>query len=69
MNARIDSCCKNCTDRHLGCHDHCEAYQDALTKWKAFKDMVYQAKNPTEHDKYKFASIEAMRKRRKWHDR
>lgn len=28
--------CKNCTDRHMACHDHCERYQTA----KAENDRI-----------------------------
>ncbi len=66
---RIDQTCIDCKERYEACHDHCEKYQEAVKKWKAYKDMVYRGKNPTEHDMYKFESIRAMKKRRKNRDR
>lgn len=67
--ARIGSCCKDCTDRYPACHDSCERYKEALKEWTEYKRKVKEALNPSEADKYKFQSVEAMRKRRKWHDR
>ena len=67
--ARIGGCCKDCADRYPACHDSCETYQDALREWKEYKNKVKDALSPSEADKYKFQSVKAMRKRRKWHDR
>ena len=66
--SRIGACCKDCSDRHLACHDHCEKYKAAVKEWNEFKDIVRQNKKPSEHDLYRMESIKAMRKRRKWHD-
>lgn len=30
--------CKNCKDRYLGCHDHCD-------KYKAFKEEIKKLRN------------------------
>ena len=69
MGRRILNTCKDCPDRHEACHDHCEKYLDARAEWIEYKDKIYQAKEPTEHDKYKFQSIKRYRKWREWHDR
>ncbi len=36
-----NQCCKDCQDRHLGCHDECERYAEAnaeLEREKAERD-------------------------------
>ena len=67
--ARIGGCCKDCTDRYPACHDSCESYREALEEWTEYKQKVKDALSPSEADKYKFQSIETMRKRRSWHGR
>lgn len=65
--ATIGGCCKDCNERHEACHDHCEKYKAALSEWREYKETITQNKKATEHDLYRFQSIETMRKRRKWH--
>lgn len=50
-NLRI-TVCRDCTDRHLGCHDHCDRYQtqkkkndEARERYVEWKDVdAYFAK-------------------------
>lgn len=37
--------CKGCADRYPACHDHCEAYQQALDEWKNHKRQIKRAKH------------------------
>lgn len=32
--------CQNCKERHIGCHDHCESYQE----WKKEQNRIAKAK-------------------------
>ena len=32
--------CKECTKRHLGCHDHCEEYQAARAEYENIKNAA-----------------------------
>ena len=66
--SRIGACCRDCQDRYPACHDKCEKYKEAYTEWIAYKEKIKEARKPSEADKYKFQSIDRMRKRRKWHD-
>lgn len=40
--------CKDCTDRYLGCHDHCEAFKKA----KDVYDRELEARSKEEPYKY-----------------
>ena len=31
--------CKNCPDRYLGCHDHCEKYKEFDDERKRIRDL------------------------------
>jgi len=66
---RILNTCKDCKERHEACHDHCERYQDARAEWNEYKEMISQAKAPSEYDKHKFQSVIRYRKYREWHSR
>lgn len=66
--ARIGNTCKDCTDRHLACHDTCEKYQDALAEWNEYKETIKQRKKINEYDEYKIQVIAQMKRRRGWHD-
>lgn len=41
---RIDTC-KGCTERYLGCHDHCEKYKEAYKREKLKKDAADKQRN------------------------
>lgn len=48
----LGGCCKDCPERYLGCHDHCEKYQMAHSEWvahkkaiKAEKDRIYRVRD------------------------
>lgn len=41
----IGGCCKDCEERHVACHDHCEKYLDAKGKWEERKRIVKDAKD------------------------
>lgn len=32
------STCKNCSDRHPACHDHCERYKEQVARNNAIKE-------------------------------
>ena len=50
--------CKDCPDRYIACHDHCEKYQKALAEWKEKKAAIKHAKRMNRlYDGFK---IEAM---------
>lgn len=40
------TCCKGCTDRHVGCHADCEQYIAEKEESEAFKAAVRKAKGP-----------------------
>lgn len=37
--------CKGCTERYLGCHDHCEKYQSELAEVLKAKRKMREEKN------------------------
>ena len=36
--------CKDCTDRHVGCHVTCEKYKEQKAKWDAELDEINKQK-------------------------
>lgn len=55
--------CKDCPDRYLGCHDHCEKYQKALAEWKEKKRFAKKVKRLSrEYDGFKIEAMERIRK-------
>lgn len=62
--SKLGECCLNCEERHLACHDTCAKYQTALTEWKAYKDMLYNARKLNEYDQHKIHSIQKIKRRR-----
>lgn len=34
----MNSCCKNCENRHFKCHSDCEKYIKAKKEWTEYKD-------------------------------
>ena len=65
----ITGTCKDCKERHEACHDHCEKYLQARDEWNSYKEMISQAKAPSEHDLYKMSISVRKRKWREWHDK
>lgn len=64
-NSKI-GCCLDCQERYPGCHDHCERYQDASEKWRAFKQQVKEAQFD-EFFSYKLDKIKKEKRRgNKW---
>ena len=35
------NCCKDCTDRHVGCHAECETYNAFVKEREEFRQMIY----------------------------
>ena len=62
-NRTISGCCKECEDRYLGCHDHCDKYKAAKEDWEQYKE----SKKATAYEDYKFkAVIKGMIRRSKY---
>lgn len=55
---RAITCCKDCTERHEACHDHCEKYQADLADWLEKKKFVKHAKRlHREYDDFKINAV------------
>lgn len=53
----IGGTCKDCTERHTACHDHCLKYQKAKAKWNAYReDIRKRKKEETAADRFKIES-------------
>ncbi len=44
--------CKGCQDRHPGCHDHCESYQQVKKGVDQKKNLIYKMKKPYKKPNY-----------------
>lgn len=42
MSMNVISSCKNCSDRHPACHDHCERYKEQVARNDALKEKKRQ---------------------------
>jgi hypothetical protein len=40
----IRTTCRDCKERHPGCHAHCQKYQEALSEWMEFKTTTWHNK-------------------------
>lgn len=58
----IDSVCKDCEERYPACHDHCEKYLTAKSKFEKNKAIVHKAKK-TDRDFQRYY-VELTRKLR-----
>lgn len=58
MMRGISDCCKDCEKRHPGCHDHCDEYLDAKTKYLEGQLAIKNAKN----DPFFIYKVERIRK-------
>lgn len=57
--------CRECTERYLGCHDHCETYQKALAEWLERKKDIRHKKNLIQqNDRFAIDSVIRNLKRR-----
>ena len=66
MARSISGCCLNCQDRYLGCHDHCEKYQDASEQWRTLKQQI-KSERFDEYFSYKVEKIKKEKRRgNKW---
>lgn len=46
--------CKDCQDRHVGCHSNCESYKEYLDDLKQRKNIIKEArKDNKEYRSYK----------------
>lgn len=56
-------CCRDCTERHLGCHGTCERYKKEQADMLASREEIRKQKEKDiPYENYKFASIDKMRK-------
>lgn len=54
MSARI-TCCKDCQERHPGCHDKCQAYQKERLKNELRKRKILEEKKKqVDVDNYRY---------------
>ena len=56
--------CKNCNDRYLGCHDHCEKYGEFDAERKRIHDLVTKQKQTT-YDYYGVRNYHVRKESRK----
>lgn len=42
---KMKGVCKECQNREVGCHGHCETYLNAKAEMQEEKDRIYKAKN------------------------
>jgi len=57
MMRGISGCCRDCTERYLGCHDHCKKYLSAREEWREYSDKLRQARKINEYDLHKMEVI------------
>ena len=55
----IRSTCRDCQERYIGCHDHCEKYLQAQAEWLDFKSKTKKAKKL--HKEFDSFRINALR--------
>ena len=56
--------CKECTDRYLGCHDHCEKYKEFDSERKIIHDLSARQKQ-TSYDYFKVRRYHVRKDNRK----
>jgi len=42
---RINSPCKGCQDRYLGCHDRCDSFKDFKDKTEIQNELIHKEKS------------------------
>lgn len=59
MSTRI-SCCYQCEDRHMACHDSCEKYLNEKSEYLAEQEIIKKSKT----DEYQIRSfkLDAMKR-------
>ena len=66
MMGGITECCKECNERHIGCHPHCEKYLAAKDEWEKRKKLINDdLYNPLY--KHKISQIREANRRRLKH--
>lgn len=61
-NSTLNGCCRDCKDRYLACHDHCEIYQDALAEWLEQKRRIKAEKRKeSEMREYNILQVKRMK--------
>lgn len=62
-STKIGFFCKNCTDRYLGCHDHCEKYQNQVKERNEHREQIAKAKAvDVDYQSFKVERIRATKK-------
>lgn len=56
--------CKDCPDRHLACHDHCEKYKAFDAERKRIHDIAAKQKQKT-YDYYEVRNYHVRKETRK----
>ena len=56
--------CKNCNDRYLACHDHCEKYKEFDAERKRVQELASKQKQTT-YDYYKVRKYHVRKETRK----
>ena len=56
--------CKNCNDRYLACHDHCEKYKEFDAERKRVQELDSKQKQTT-YDYYKVRKYHVRKETRK----
>ncbi len=65
-NRHVIGTCKDCSDRQLGCHDHCERYKKAQREWIELNRKINKKRSQELAPmSYFFKSVERMKKTHK----
>lgn len=56
--------CQHCTERYLGCHDHCEKYKEASEKATELIQTI-RRNSSADHDLMNYYQQDKERRRRK----
>lgn len=64
MTTKKDNPCKDCSDRHVGCHATCERYLEWQTTYYEYKEKVFTERSKQNRlDKYSIDRSIAAKKR------
>lgn len=62
----MESKCKGCEERHVGCHAKCEDYKNFCKEWAAYKKKIKDAKNKdSEYRQHKNKKVMREMRRKK----
>lgn len=64
MRNLVGKCCRDCTERYLGCHDHCEKRRKAIEE-DAKNWEIEQKGRRLETDLYGYYKSDKERRRRR----